>query len=313
MKKIISFFVVALLFSVSLILFAASKSKPVPKASRGKIIVSASFYPLAEFAKRVGGDFIDVVNITPAGVEAHDYEPTPRDIAAIRVSKVFLYQGAGFDPWAERVAQDLKGTDVKVINVSENFDLRSIDNNGGAAKDPHIWLDPLLAQKEVTVIRDAIKGEMPQQSDALNKNADTFNFALAQLDANIRRALSGCVLKDIIVSHQAFGYFGARYGIDITAISGISPEEEPSAQRLGEVAQLAKAKNIKTIFFETLVSPKLAETVAQEAGLTTSVLNPLEGLTNEEIAAGKDYLSVMMENVHNLQQALQCPTQNPNQ
>lgn len=310
MKKIVAFFVVALLLSISLVLFAASKSKPVPKPAPGKIIIAASFYPLAEFAKRVGGDYVDVVNITPAGVEAHDYEPTPRDIAAIRVSKVFLYQGAGFDPWAERTAQDLKGTDVKVVNMSENFDLKPIDNNGGAAKDPHIWLDPLLVQKETAVIRDAIIGVYPEQAAVFNKNTDTFNFALAQLDAAIRNGLKGCALKDIIVSHQAFGYFGARYGINVTAIAGISPEEEPSAQRLGEMAKLAKGKNIKTVFFETLVSPKLAETVAQEAGLTTSVLNPLEGLTPEEINAGKDYLSVMADNLHNLQQALQCPTQN---
>lgn len=308
MKKIISFFVVALLLSVSLVFFAVSKSKPVPKSVPGKIIVAASFYPLAEFAKQVGGDYVDVVNITPAGVEAHDYEPTPRDIAAIRLSRVFLYQGAGFDPWAERVAQDLNGTEVKTVNMSDNFDLKSIDNNGGAVKDPHVWLDPILAQKEVGMIRDAIKGAFPypQQENVFEKNAEVFALKLGLLDNKIRSGLGDCLLKDIIVSHQAFGYFGSRYGINITAISGISPEEEPSAQRLGMVAQLAKEKNIKTIFFETLVSPKLAETVAKEAGLSVSVLNPLEGLTSEEIDSGKNYLSVMADNLHNLKQALQC-------
>ncbi|MDO8512073.1 MAG: zinc ABC transporter substrate-binding protein [bacterium] len=309
MKKIVAFFVVALLLSVSLVLFAASKSKPVPKPALGKIIVTASFYPLAEFAKRIGGDYIDVVNITPAGVEAHDYEPTPRDIAAIRVSKVFLYQGAGFDPWAERVAQDLKGTDVKAVNITDQFDLKSVIGEGVTAKDPHVWLDPVLAQKEVLKIRDAIISVFPQYSDRFNQNADAFIVKLVALDTFIRKSLTGCALSDIIVSHQAFSYFSSRYGINETAISGISPEEEPSAQRLGEVAQLAKEKNIKTIFFETLASPKLAETVAKEAGLTTLVLNPLEGLIPEEISSGKDYLSVMADNVHNLQQALQCLNQ----
>jgi zinc transport system substrate-binding protein len=292
--------------SFLLVIFAASKSKPVPKVESGKIIVATSFYPLAEFAKRIGGDYVDVVNITPAGVEAHDYEPTPRDITSIRVSKIFLYQGAGFDPWAERVAQDLIGTDIKVMNITNQFDLRSIASDGTSAKDPHVWLDPVLAQKEVKIIRDALISVFPQHSDTFNQNADAFNVKLAELDVFIGKSLTGCALSDIIVSHQAFSYFSSRYGINETAISGISPEEEPSAQRLGEVAQLAKEKNIKTIFFETLASPKLAETVAREAGLTTSVLNPLEGLTLEEIRAGKDYLSVMTDNVHNLQQALQC-------
>jgi zinc transport system substrate-binding protein len=306
MKKIITFFAVAFLVSVLLILFAASKSKPVPKAESGKIIITASFYPLAEFAKKVGGDFVEVVNITPAGVEAHDYEPTPRDIAVIRASKIFIYQGAGFDPWAERVAQDLKDTDIKVVNMTDNFDLKKISTGDNIIKDPHIWLDPVLAQKEVNVIRDAIKEVYPEQSKVFIKNAETFNTALVELDASIRAGLKKCQLAEIIVSHQAFGYFAERYGLRVTAISGISPEEEPSAQHLGEVAKLAKDKNIKVIFFETLVSPKLAETVAREAGLNTSVLNPLEGLTNEEISAGKDYLSVMTTNLHNMQQALQC-------
>jgi len=309
-KKIISFFVVALLLSFFVILFAVSKSKPVPKAESGKIIVSTSFYPLAEFAKRIGGDRVEVVNITPAGVEAHDYEPTPRDIVAIRASKVFLYQGAGFDPWAERVAQDLTGTDIKVLNITDQFDLKSVVSDGTPAKDPHIWLDPILAQKEVMIIRDAMINVLPAQANVFNKNADTFIVALTQLDEAIRSGLSNCLLKDIIVSHQAFSYFSSRYGINETAISGISPEEEPSGKRLGEVAQLAKERKIKTIFFETLASPKLAETIAKEAGLNTSVLNPLEGLTPEEISSGKDYLSVMINNLHNLEEALQCQTQN---
>jgi zinc transport system substrate-binding protein len=303
MKRIIAFFAIALLGSVLLVFFAVSKRQPLPKPQAGKIIVSSSFYPLADFAKRVGGEKIEVINITPVGVEAHDYEPTPRDISAIRVSRLFLYQGANFDPWAERVANDISGSNTAVINMAENFDLLSVE---AGKKDPHFWLDPVLAQKEVVIIRDELKKIDPSNAALYEENAQKFSVSLDSLDRVIRSGLSHCALSEIIVSHEAFNYFAARYGLKVIAISGVSPDIEPSAQVLGEIAKIAREKNIHYIFFETLASPKLAETVAKEAGIQTSVLNPVEGLTPEEVSAGKDYLSIMGENLHNLEQALQC-------
>lgn len=303
MKRIITFFVVALLGGVLLIFFAVSKKQPFPKTQSGKIIISSSFYPLAEFAKRIGGDKIEVVNITPVGVEAHDYEPTPRDVVAIRTSRLFLYQGAGFDPWAERVAKDINGSNVAVINMAENFDLMSAK---AGKKDPHFWLDPILAKKEVVIIRDELKVIDPTNASVYEENAQNFATSLDALDQTIRSGLSSCTLSEIIVSHGAFNYFASRYGLSVISISGVSPDIEPSAQVLGEIAKTAKEKNIQYIFFETLVSPKLAETVAKEAGIQTSVLNPIEGLTLSEVSVGKDYLSIMEENLHNLEQALQC-------
>lgn len=303
MKRIVAFFVIALLGSVLLIFFAVSKKQPLPKPQSGKIIVSSSFYPLAEFAKRVGGDKIEVINITPVGVEAHDYEPTPRDIAAIRVSRLFLYQGANFDPWAERVAKDISGSNTAVINMAENFNLLNAE---AGKKDPHFWLDPILAKKEVGIIRDELKKIDPTNAILYEENAQKFSISLDNLDQTIRSGLSNCALSEIIVSHEAFSYFASRYGLHAISISGVSPDVEPSAQVLGEISKMAKEKNIHYIFFETLASPKLAETVAKEAGIQTSVLNPIEGLTPEEVSAGKDYLSIMAENLHNLEQALQC-------
>jgi zinc transport system substrate-binding protein len=303
MKRIVAFFVVSLLGGVLLIFFAVSKKQPLPKPQPGKIIVSSSFYPLAEFAKRVGGDKIEVVNITPVGVEAHDYEPTPRDVVAIRTSRLFLYQGANFDPWAERVAKDISGSNIAVINMAENFDLINVE---AGKKDPHFWLDPILAKKEVVIISDELKGIDPDNTSVYEENTQKFLASLDILDQTIRSGLSNCALSEIIVSHEAFNYFASRYGLHAISISGVSPDVEPSAQVLGEISKTAKEKNIQYIFFETLVSPKLAETVAKEAGIQTSVLNPVEGLTPDEVSAGKDYLSIMAENLHNLEQALQC-------
>lgn len=309
MKKIFYFFAISLFLGVILVIVAEIKSKPIPKQGDEKIVVSASFYPLAEFAKRVGGDRLDVVNITPAGIEAHDYEPTPRDIATVRVSKVFIYQGAEFDPWAEKAADDLKGSGTEIVNMSDRFTLNSVNEEGLLKRDPHIWLDPVLAQKEVDIILEAIKKVDPTNAKFYEENAKNFVEELNDLDLTIRSGLAGCKLNEMIVAHQAFGYFADRYGLNEIAVSGISPEQEVSAQHLGQIAQMAKKKGIKIIFFETLSSPKLAQTIASEAQLSTSVLNPIEGLTPDEIKTGKNYLSAMTENLHNLQEALQCPTQ----
>jgi len=302
MKKIITFFAIALLGGALLTFFAVSKKQPLQSQS-GKIVVSSSFYPLAEFAKQVGGDKIEVINITPVGIESHDYEPTPRDIVAIRTSRLFLFQGANFDPWAERVAKDISGSNMATINMADNFDLMSAE---AGKKDPHFWLDPILAKKEINIIRDELKKIDPSNAAVYEGNAQKFSASLDVLDSAIRFSLSDCSLSEIIVSHGAFGYFAARYGLQVTSISGISPDIEPSAQMLGEIAKMAKEKNIHYIFFETLASPKLAETVAKEAGIQTSVLNPVEGLTPEDVSMGKNYLSIMEENLHNLEQALQC-------
>lgn len=306
MKKIIAFFAIIILVGVSLIFFASRTRKETTNHEDSKkVIIAASFYPLAEFSKRIGGNYVDVVNITPAGIEAHDYEPTPQDIIAVKSAGVFIYQGSGFDPWAERIAQDVAGK-ILVINMSQHFDLRQVDEK----VDPHIWLDPVLVKKESQIISETLKKTDPAHANIFEQNYNVFAAELDGLDSQFRVSLSKCKLSEIIVSHDAFGYLGSRYGIGITSISGISPEEEPSAQKLGEIAKMVRAKKIPYIFFETLISPKLADTIASEAGVGTLVLNPMEGLTEEEIKAGKDYLSVMRDNLHNLERALQCKNQN---
>ncbi len=307
MKKILILAIIAIIIIIAI----AYMSNKVPQTG-GKIRIIASFYPLAEFAGQVGGANIEVVNITPAGVEPHDFEPTPRDIARVYSAKVFLLNGGGFDPWAEKIAPDLKKKGITVVNMAKHFDLlKAIEEYGTEtghkieANDPHIWLDPILAKKEVEIIRDALEKIDPANAQVYARNAEEYISKLSGLDLKYKDGLSACAIRDAIVSHAAFGYLAKRYGINVIPIV-ISPEEEPSPKRIADLSALAHTKNINFIFFETLVNPKLAETIAQEVGAKTMVFNPIEGLSDEELAAGKSYISIMEENLNHLRTALGC-------
>lgn len=279
-----------------------------------KLRIAASFYPLAELARQVGGDRVEVINMTPAGVEPHDYEPTPRDIIKIRSAKVFLFNGGNTDAWAEKIQEDLKKRGVEVVNMSETLAKSGellkgqevVEESEKAGFDPHFWLDPVLMQKQAIVVRDVLIKVDPGNAEYYTKTAADYLTQLAALDQKYREGLAHCQIRDVITSHAAFGYLARRYNLNMIYISGLSPDEEPSPRRIADIARLARQKNIEYIFFEPLTSPKLAQTIAQEVGAKTLVFNPLEGLTDEEVQAGKNYISIMEENLKNLRIALRC-------
>lgn len=277
--------------------------------SSQKLSVVASFYPLAYFAEQVGGDTVEVRAIAPPGVESHDYEPTPGDLIAVQRSDIFLFNGGGFDPWAEKFANSLEksGPSISLLNMSERLgNLGMARRNEEGRVDPHHWLDPLIATEEVRIIRDALIERNPSQRSLYEENARAYSQKLLELNREYEQGLNSCALRDIIISHEAFAYLGMRYAIGIIPIAGISPEEEPSPKRIGEIAVLAKQKGIRFIFFETAVNPKLAETIARESGAETLVLNPVETLTATELKSGEDYISIMKKNLNNLRKALSC-------
>ena len=246
----------------------------------GKVDVVASFYPLAEAASRIGGDRVRVMNLTPVGVEPHDIELTPKQVDEIQDADVVIYIGGEFQPAVADVAEKRAG---KTVNLAP------------AADDPHFWLDPV----QMTAAADRIAG-------ALRGDATPFKSDLNQLDRDFRGGLADCERKDIVTTHQAFGHLAKRYGLNQLSISGISPEVEPNAARLADLSDQIKARGITTVFFEDLVSPKVAETLAREAHVKTAVLSPIEGLSKGEQRKGKTYLSVMRENLRALQMALGC-------
>jgi zinc transport system substrate-binding protein len=297
--------------------FLYQTTQPSQSLASEKLKIAASFFPLAELARQVGGEQVIVTNMTPAGVEPHDYEPTPRDIVKVRSAKIFFMNGGNTDAWAEKIQKDLRNQGVEVVNMSENLK-KSVELLKGQEEeedpkeqkevkfDPHFWLDPVLMQKQTGIVRDAFIKVDPDHTEYYKKTAAAYTDKLISLDQKYKDGLADCQLRDIVTAHASAGYLARRYNLEMLYISGLSPDEEPSPRRLANIATQARKKNIKYIFFETLLSPKLAETIAREIGAKTLVLNPIEGLTDEEIKAGKDYISIMEGNLNNLRIALQC-------
>lgn len=250
-----------------------------------QIQVTATFYPLGEFAKQIGGNFVEVTTLTPPGVEPHDFEPTPQDLEKVYKSKVFIYNGAGFEPWVNRILPDLKTNGVIAVNASTGIDIK---NN-----DPHVWLDPILAKIEMGNISQGLMNFIPT-------NAQKPLIQLDELNKEFEAGLKNCQIRQFVTSHQAFRYLAARYNLEEKEISGLTPDEEPSPKKMAELSSFIKDNKIKYIFFEKLVSPKLADTLAKETGSKTLVLDPIEGFD------GKDYISVQRQNLLNLRQALIC-------
>ena len=274
-------------------------------ASDGRPQVVAAFYPLFEAAQRVGGDLVQVRNLTPAGSEPHDLELNSRQVDQIEDAALVVFLGWGFQPALEKAAERARGAKVDVL--SGLGDLRPAGAGDDKLDvDPHVWLDPRLLKAVVGEVAAALSTADPANRAAYEANAAAYSRELDELDAAFAAGLANCERRVIVTAHAAFGYLAGRYGLTQEAIAGLEPESEPSPQRLADLAAKVRADGTTTIFYETLVSPKVAETLAREAGVRTAVLDPLEGLTDDDAKAGRTYLSGMRENLATLRQALGC-------
>lgn len=284
---------------------ALTALKRTPTAGPNKLSVAASFYPLAYFAEQIGGTHVSVTTITPAGTEPHDYDPSAQDIATIEQSRLLILNGGGFEPWAEKVSAGLT-PNVSVLTVGNELINRQIQEGARTRQDPHIWLDPVLAKTIAKKISAVLAQLDPANQPYYQARETELATSLDRLNLHYRQGLANCQKRAFVTSHVAFGYLAERYQLTQVALSGISPDEEPSAQDLAKISQFVRANQVKYIFFETLVSPKLSTTVAEETGAKILALNPLEGLTVAEQKNGQTYISVMRTNLTNLQLALEC-------
>jgi zinc transport system substrate-binding protein len=249
--------------------------------ARDKTSVVAAFYPLAYAAEQVGGPEVEVKNVTPPGAEPHDFELTPGTIGDIQRADVVLYLGRDFQPAVSKAVDDAEGT---VIDLLAGLPVRE--------NDPHVWLDPILYGRMVERVGGVLKA--PARAEAMR-------IALRGLDRDFRKGLAHCTRREIVASHDAFGYLARRYGLEQIPITGLEPEAEPSAKDLANVVAVVRRTKATTVFFETLLSPRLAQTVAREVGARTAVLDPVEGLSS-----GGSYFTVMRENLAALRRALAC-------
>jgi zinc transport system substrate-binding protein len=261
----------------------------------GKKTVVASFYPLAFAAQQVGGSSVEVENLTPTGAEPHDLELTPQAVARIVRADVVLYISHGFQPAVSDAVRQAGG---KTVDALAGLPLQSAaGQEAGLTADPHVWLDPALFERIVRRVAGVL-GRPAAANPLIAK--------LEHLDRQYRVGLAHCARRDIVTSHAAFGYLGRRYGLRQVAITGLAPESEPTPQQLADVVRVVRKTHATTVFFETLVSPRLADTVAREVGAHTAVLDPIEGLTPAEQSHGDTYLTLMRDNLAALRKALAC-------
>lgn len=269
-----------------------SRAETTGSGSR-KIV--ASFYPLAYVAQEIGGASVTVENLTPAGAEPHDLELTSGDVRDVKDADLVLFLGNGFQPAIERAVAGRKGRSLDLLAGQETRS--GIGEEGRTAVDPHVWLDPVRYEGMARRIARAL-GDLSA--------ADSFVAKLRALERAYRNGLAHCDRRQIVTSHAAFGYLAARYGLQQVPLEGLSPEAEPSPLAVQRLVEEVRATHATTVFFETLVSPKLAQTVAREAGVRTAVLDPLEGLTADEKKHGATYFTVMRGNLATLRTALSC-------
>ncbi len=289
--------------------------------SSGRVSVLAAFYPLAYVAEQVGGDAVTVENLTAPGVEPHDLELTPRQVEDILGADLAIYL-KGFQPAVdEAIEQNSPGRVLEVATAvpldvaapaedeheegeeEEHAEDEDEDEHGDLAGDPHIWLDPTKVATIASAVAQSLAEVDPDRADDYQDRAADFRTRLEELDADYEGGLASCERHEIVTSHAAFGYLAARYDLEQIPIAGLSPEDEPSPSRIEEVQHEVEEQGITTIFFETLVSPDFADTIARDTGATTAVLDPIEGISD---TANSDYFTVMRGNLDALREALAC-------
>jgi zinc transport system substrate-binding protein len=248
--------------------------------------IVAAFYPLAYAAAQVAGPDAHVVDLTPPGAEPHDLELSPRDVGRVRDAALAVYAGDGFQPAVQQAVEGRSGPSLDVL-----ADVRT--SNG----DPHVWLDPVRFAGIVRRIAAAL--DTPAGADGLVTR-------LHALDREYRQGLARCARREIVTSHAAFGYLAARYRLVQVPLVGLQPEAEPGPREIERLVDEVRATGATTVFSEPLASSALADVVAREAGVTTAVLDPLEGRTAAEADAGADYFTVMRRNLRALRKALGC-------
>jgi zinc transport system substrate-binding protein len=281
----------------------------------GKTGVVAAFYPVAAAAQQIGGSCVDVKNLTPAGAEPHDLELIPDQVDKIQDADVVFVMGHGFQPAVEKAADQRDGPTVKLLDrlgIDAQGRRVADEGHGGdavpvRALDPHVWLDPVLYAKLVEAVKTELVKADPKCRATFERNAARYEASIDQVGLEYATGLRDCTRRTIVTAHEAFGYLAKQYHLTQDGIAGIAPDEEPNAQRIAQLSDLVHDKGITTIFTEELVSPKVADALAREAGgVKTATLNPLEGLTNDEVAHGADWASVMRQNLKKLRTALGC-------
>lgn len=270
----------------------------------GRLDVVASSYPLAYVAEQVGGDRVTVTDLTAAGADSHDLELTPAQVAHVGEADVVVHL-SGFQAATDEALGLREGGHVVDAAEAAALEVEPGSATAGPAEDaldPHFWLDPTRLAQVARQVADELTAADPDHAEDHAAAAAELTASLAALDAEYAAALAPCRGATLVTSHEAFGYLAQRYGLEQVGIAGIDPDVEPSPARLREVVEVVEAHDVRTLYFETLTSPDLTRTLADDLGLATAVLDPVEGLAD----AGSDYPSLMRANLRALREGLVC-------
>lgn len=314
--------------ATALALSACSSTAPssTSGAKDGTLTVMASFYPLQYLAEKIGGEHVTVTSLTPAGAEPHDLELSPKTVDALSSADAVIYL-AGFqsavDEAIEQQApktvidvspavqlveagvdanhpseEEDEGTDETQSSEADGHE----DHHHDMSADPHFWLDPVRMANAATLVGDKLAEANPANAEMYKTNAKALKDELTSLGNDLVSKTSTCQIKTFVTAHTAFGYLADRTGLTQVGISGLDPDSSPSPARLAEISQIAKDQGVTTIFTEALIDPKIAQTLADDLGISTAVLDPIESQTDPS----KDYSGVMNDNIDALTKALNC-------
>ncbi|EEL45906.1 Laminin-binding surface protein [Bacillus cereus Rock3-42] len=314
MPKRLTIFSFLLIFTLSFT--GCSNTKEGNAKKDGKLTVYTTIFPLADFAKKIGGDYVTVEAIYPPGADSHTFEPSQKQTVKVAKADLFVYNGAELEPFAEKMEKSLQKENVKIVNASKGIELRTSteeehhDHGDGHKeeehhhdKDPHIWLDPTLAMKQAEKIKNALVALQPDHKQEFEKNFAALQTKFTDLDDQFKAVVSNAKTKDILVSHAAYGYWEQRYGLKQIAIAGISASDEPSQKQLADITKTVKEHNLKYILFETFSTPKVASVIQKETGTKVLRLNHLATISEDDAKSNKDYFTLMEENVNTLKEA----------
>ena len=314
--------------ATALALSACSSTAPSSSsgAKDGTLTVMASFYPLQYLAEKIGGEHVTVTSLTPAGADPHDLELSPKTVDALSSADAVIYL-AGFqsavdeaiEQQAPKTVIDVSpavqlveaGVDANHPSEEEDEDTDEAqsseadgheDHHHDMSADPHFWLDPVRMANAATLVGDKLAEANPANAEMYKTNAKALKDELTSLGNDLVSKTSTCQIKTFVTAHTAFGYLADRTGLTQVGISGLDPDSSPSPARLAEISQIAKDQGVTTIFTEALIDPKIAQTLADDLGITTAVLDPIESQTDPS----KDYSGVMNDNINALTKALNC-------
>lgn len=315
MKRIICAAAIA-----ALTLGGCSATAKSGKADGGKVEAVASFYPLAYVTSQVGGDLVDVTNLTPSG-EAHEVELSAKDLTTISQADALIYlsgfQAAVDDAVKEAAPKNTldvaKAAKLKKLSAEQAAEHEAAHAHEGEHEeaghdhhhgsfDPHFWLDPQRLSQVVPQVVATLSQADPDHSDTFQKNGKALQDKLADLDKEYRSGLNKCATPTAVTAHEAYGYLADRYGFEQVGVKGVDPEAETSLTRLQEVANIAKDKKVNVLFSESALGDKDTKTLAEQLGIKSEVLDPLE----IQVDKNRDYLQIMHDNLEKLSKAMKC-------